>query len=474
MARPLLPLRLSPGLPRGVGRPAAALVLCLVAAGVGWMAHAWGWPREQALATAVLAATVLLWVTETLPLFATAFISIALQVLLLGNPGAWSGLGFERGDGPSLRDFMGAAADPVLLLFFSGLVLARAAVNTGVDNKLSAVMLRPMAASPSRLLAGVIVTTSCFSLWMSNTATTALMLTLVAPILAQLPAGLAFRKALILAIPVSANIAGMGTPIASPPNAIAMSYIQRAGLGFGFGAWMMLAIPLIVVLLAITWWRLLRLYPPPPLAWRVDLPNATLSHRGRWVVSVAVFTFAAWLAEPWHGVPAPAVAMLPVTLLFATAIVTREDVNSLDWDVLILIAGGLALGYTLQVTGLDARLADLVPIGASDGTRLALLAAATLGLGTFFSNTAIASMLMPVAVITAELSTSMGLSTYTLTTAFVASLSMAMPMSTPPNAMAHASGELTSRDFIRTGGYLGAAGAAIIVLAAIAWARLAD
>ncbi len=473
MAIPPLYLRLSPGLPRGIGRPVAALVLCLVAAGFGWMVHAWGWPREQALATAILAATVLLWVTETLPLFATAFISISLQVLLLGNPGEWSWLGFEDGNGPSLRDFMGAAADPVLMLFFSGLVLARAAVNTGVDNKLSAVMLRPMADSPSRLLAGVIITTASFSLWMSNTATTALMLTLVAPILAQLPAGLAFRKALILAIPVSANIAGMSTPIASPPNAIAMSYIQRAGLGFGFGAWMLLAIPLVVVLLAITWWRLLRLYPPPSLVWRVDLPDAALSLRGKWVIAVAIFTFTAWLTEPWHGVPASAVSMLPVTLFFATAIVTRADVNSLDWDVLILIGGGLALGYTLQVTGLDSRLADIVPIGASDGTRLALLAAATLGLGTFFSNTAIASMLMPVAVVTAGMSASMGLSTYALTTAFVASLSMAMPMSTPPNAMAHASGELTSRDFVRTGGYLGLAGAAIIVVAAILWARLA-
>src|SRR5690606_34518083 len=120
--------RLSPGLPEGIRRPVAALLLCLVAVGLSWFAHAAGWPREQVLATGILITTVLLWVTETLPLFATAFISIALQILLLANPGGWGWLGFDAGGGPSLEDFLGAAVDPVLLLFFSGLVLSRAAV----------------------------------------------------------------------------------------------------------------------------------------------------------------------------------------------------------------------------------------------------------------------------------------------------------------------------------------------------------
>lgn len=434
-----------------------------MATGCAWIAHAAGWPREQVLATAILVTTVLLWVTETLPLFATAFFSIALQFLLLGNPGEWRWLGFESGDGPTLQDFMGAAADPVLLLFFSGLVLSRAAVKTGLDHTLASVMLRPMATSPARLLAGVIGATALFSLWMSNTATTALMLTIVAPILRQVPAGQSFRKALILAVPVTANIAGMSTPIASPPNAIAMSYIDRAGFDLSFAQWMLFAVPLVVLLLVATWWWLFRLYPPSTLVWRIDLPPSALSRRGLWVVCVAVLTFVAWLLEPWHGVPASAVAALPVTLFFATSIITREDVNSLDWDVLILIAGGLALGYTLQVTHLDIRLATIVPVDASDGTRLALLAAATLGLGTFFSNTAIASMFVPVAVITAGLSTELGLTTYVLTTAFVASLSMALPMSTPPNAMAYGSGELSNVDFLRTAGAIGLMGTLVIV-----------
>lgn len=468
----LLPLRLSPGLPDSIRRPVAALLLCLVAAGLAWVAQGAGWPREQVIATGILVATVLLWVTETLPLFATAFISISLQIVLLGNPGEWPWLRFENGPAPTMRDVLAAAIDPVLLLFFGGLVLARAAVKTGVDRTLAAVVLRPAADTPARLLMGVIVATSFFSLWMSNTATTALMLALVAPILQQLPEGQPFRKAVIIAIPVAANISGMSTPIASPPNAIAMSYITRAGYELSFAQWMVLAIPLVIVLLAATWWWLLRSYPPASEDWHVELAPARLSGRGVWVMCVAVITFAAWLAEPWHGVPAPVVALLPVTLFFATAVIARSDVNSLDWDVLLLIAGGLALGYMLQVTHLDTRLAEIIPRSTGDGIRLVLLAVTTLVLGTFFSNTAVASMLMPVAVVTAGLSTTMGLITFVLTTAFVSSLTMALPMSTPPNAMAHASGELTSRDFLRTGGRIGVIGAAIIVVAAVVWSSL--
>src|SRR5690606_1713728 len=106
-----------------------------------------------------------------------------------------------------------------------------------------------------------------------------------------------------------------------------------------------------------------------------------------------------WMTESWHGVPAPVAAMLPVGLLFATSVISREEVNTLDWDVLILIAGGLALGFGLQTTGLDGQLAALVPANAGDTARLALLALGTVLLGTFFSNTAIASMLMPIAII---------------------------------------------------------------------------
>ena len=457
------------GLPFGVAsairQPSAVMLLLLVASGLASLVHVAGWPREQVLMTGILAATVLLWVTETLPLFATAFIAITLELLLLGNPGGWDWLGSQQGDSESLHAFLAAAADPVLLLFFSGLVLSRAATKTGLDRRVAALVLRPLAETPARLLLGVMLVTSVFSLGMSNTATTALMLALIAPILTQIPARHPFRKALILAVPVSANIAGMSTPIASPPNALAISYLARDGHELTFLQWMAIAVPLSLVLLGATWWWLLRNYSPAGLSWRLDFPDARLSARGTWVAAVALTTFAVWITEPWHGVPAPVAAVLPVALFFATSVITRDDVNALDWDVLILIAGGLALGFGIQLTALDQRLAALVPANASDTVRLSLLAVGTFVLGTFFSNTAIASMLMPVAIIAAATSSNgVSLVSYVLTVALVASMSMALPVSTPPNALAYATNELTTRDFIRTGGVIGLAATVLIIV----------
>jgi sodium-dependent dicarboxylate transporter 2/3/5 len=234
------------------------ILVLLVPIALAWALIEAGWSREQAFATAILIGTALSWAIEAIPLFATAFVSIAAQMFFLANPAGWRGLGFESGDGPEPRAFLAAAADPVLVLFFAGLVLSRAIAKTGVDRSIAGRILRPMGRTPSHLLLGVILTTSCFSLLMSNTATTALMLALIVPVLRQLPAGDPFRKALILAVPLSANIAGMSTPIASPPNAIAVSYLARAGIHVGFDRWMLAAVPLVLTLLALTWRWLLR------------------------------------------------------------------------------------------------------------------------------------------------------------------------------------------------------------------------
>lgn len=443
-----------------VGRAALLLLLPLA---VALALDGAGWTREQVYAAVILIGTALLWATEALPLFATAFISIAAQMFFLANPAGWSGLGFERGGGPEARAFLTAAADPVLVLFFAGLVLSRAISKTGVDRRVAALVLRPMADTPARMLLGVMLTTSCFSLLMSNTATTALMLVLVTPVVQQLPPGDPFRKALILAVPLAANIAGMSTPIASPPNAIAVSYLARAGMTIEFHRWMMMAVPLVVVLLMASWWWLLRLYPASARSWRLEFPQARLSGEGLWVTAVGVLTMAVWMTEPLHGVPASVAAVLPVILLFLTSTITREDVNTLDWDVLILIAGGLTLGYSLQITQADQRLAAIIPSSAGGLVSLTFLALVTYGLGSFFSNTAIASMLMPVATLTAVTSAP-DLTAYALTIALTASLSMALPVSTPPNAMAHATGEVTRRDFLQTTACVGLAGSVLIVV----------
>ena len=107
-------------------------------------------PREAALMAAIFVLAALLWVTEALPLFATALLVIGLEIVLLANPGDWAGLGFASAPSPDFRDILAAAADPVLVLFFGGLLMAQAAVKEGVDRSMSALLLRPFGERPRR------------------------------------------------------------------------------------------------------------------------------------------------------------------------------------------------------------------------------------------------------------------------------------------------------------------------------------
>jgi len=412
----------------------------------------------------VLAA--LLWVTEALPLFATALVVIGLEIVLLSNPGGWPGLGFASGNSPDYRAIVAAAADPVLLLFFGGFLLARAAVKEGVDHAMSALLLRPFGGKPLPTLLGVMLVTALFSMWMSNTATTAMMIALIAPMLAPLPRGEAFRKGLVLAVPVAANIGGIGTPIASPPNAVAMGFLQKAGHTIGFLDWMLVAVPLMLGLIVFAWLLLVRLFPPVITGLRLQPRAERLTPRAWFVVATFTLTVALWLSDHWHGLPPAVVALVPAVAFTATGVLDRSDVNGIHWNILILIAGGIALGAGMQMTGLDTIVATWLPV-SGEGSRLGLLTtlvAATILVGTFMSNTAAANLVLPIGLSAA---TALGGGSFAVqvavSIALSASMTMALPVSTPPNAIAFATGEISTRDLARVGVILGAVAALLIV-----------
>ncbi len=427
-----------------------------------WVSWGLGWPREQAFMTAILLAAAAFWITEVIPLFATSVLIVIAEILLLANPGGWSALGFAAGEGPSFTAVLNAAVDSTLVLFFAGLVLARAAVKERVDQTMAAWMLRPFIHSPRILLVGVMGVTALFSMWMSNTATAAFMLTLTVPFLAQVGPTDPFRKALLLAVPFAANIGGLGTPIASPPNAIAIGYLLRAGIRVDFLDWMLIALPLMALMLALSVWILLRRFPPQASLLTFSLPAATLSRRGRGVVGLFTLTVLLWMTEGLHGLPAATVALLPVAGLLLLGVIDRRDINGIDWDVLLLIAGGLALGFGLDRTGLDERLTPLLPSGSGALVLFAVLVLLTLVLGTFLSNTAVANLLLPIGLAaavasgTSEKTVGMGI-------ALMSSLCMSLPISTPPNAMAYARGGISLADMARVGTPISIAGALIII-----------
>jgi solute carrier family 13 (sodium-dependent dicarboxylate transporter), member 2/3/5 len=424
------------------------------------------WPREAAFMAGIFVLAALLWVTEALPLFATALLIIGLEIVLLGNPGGWPGLGFSSDDAPTYREILAMAADPVLLLFFGGFLLARAAVKEGVDHAMSALLLRPFGGGPLLTMLGVMLVTALFSMWMSNTATTVMMIALVTPMLAQVPRGDAYRKGLVLAVPVAANIGGIGTPIGSPPNAVAIGFLQKAGLPVAFLDWMLVAVPLMLGLIAFAWLLLARLFPPTAAGLRIQTRGERLTPRAWFVVATFTLTVALWLTDHWHGLPAAVVALVPAVAFTATGVLDRTDVNGIQWNILILIAGGIALGGGMQMTGLDTMVAAWLPVSGEGGQLglLATLVVATIVVGTFMSNTAAANLLLPIGLTAAA---TLGGGSFAvqvaMSIALAASMTMALPVSTPPNAIGYATGEFAPRDLALVGIIVGVIAALLIV-----------
>lgn len=424
--------------------------------------------REAGFMAGIFVLAAALWITEALPLFATSLLVIGLQALLLANPGGWKGLGFEIGNSPSYREILGTAADPVLVLFFGGFVLAQAAVKEGVDRAMSAFLLRPFGCSPQWVLLGVMLVTLMFGHWMSNTATAAMMLALITPMLAMLPAKEPFRKALVLCVPVTANISGMGTPISSPPNAVAIGFLQQEGHGIAFLDWMLVAAPLVLGLTLLTWAILWKLFKPATAGIRLEITKQELAWQGRLIVGVFVATVLLWMTDQWHGLPPAVVALLPAVVLTTTRVFTREDLGKIDWSVLILIAGGISLGTGVQRTGLDQIVIRWLPGHGESGTALLVaLVSLTVLIGTFMSNTAAANLFLPIGLSSATLAASDGglhPIQIAMSVALAASMSMALPISTPPNAMAYGRGEFTTRELLRVTLLVSGAGVLAIVL----------
>ena len=159
---------------------------------------------------------------------------------------------------------MATFADPIIILFLGGFVLAIAATKSGLDVLLARTLLKPFGNKSENVLLGFILITGVFSMFVSNTATAAMMLTFLAPVFKALPPEGKGRVALTLSIPVAANIGGMGTPIGTPPNAIALKYLNAPtglNMGIGFGQWMMYMLPLTVLLLFIGWFLLKKFFP---------------------------------------------------------------------------------------------------------------------------------------------------------------------------------------------------------------------
>lgn len=408
----------------------------------------------------IFAVALVLWVTEAIPLFATSLLVVAAEAWWIAVP---ADLGVEM----AYTEVFNALTNPVILLFLGGFIMAKAVQQERIDVQMAGLMLRAFGRRPIGVLAGVMLVTAVFSMWMSNTATTAMMMVLVHAFVRQMGAADRFRYALVLGVPFAANIGGIATPIGTPPNAIAMGQLADRGLGVSFVEWMVVATPLMLVTLVLLWLGLYAVYRPEAGALQLEVRETfALTRKAAIVYGTFVVTVLLWLTSAWHGVPTAVVALVPAAVLTLTSVIGKKDFNNLDWNILVLIGGGIALGDGMTATGLDAWVVRLMPTeGVSFYAIVAATGLAAVAMSTVVSNTVAANILLPVGL--AVLGTGAMPEQYqviAIITAIMASYAMGLPISTPPNAIAYGSGLITSRDMLRVGG-LTSVLASILVLA---------
>ena len=243
--------------------------------------------------------------------------------------------------------FIAPFASDTILLFMGGFLLSAAITKHGIDRVIAGKILQPFARSPLLLLFGVLGLTAFLSMWMTNTATAAMMIAMVRIVAGALPEDEKdrFQRALLLAVPFGANIGGVGTPIGTPPNAIGFGALNAAGYDVTFLRWMVVMVPVEIVMLAIVGFLLYALFKPSPgLKLPTIEPPQKLTANTILTLLILATTITLWLTSGFHGVKPGVVALLATTALAALGVIDGDDVNSIKWNVLILMWGSLSLG----------------------------------------------------------------------------------------------------------------------------------
>ncbi|MBS7357835.1 MAG: SLC13/DASS family transporter [Bacteroidales bacterium] len=421
---------------------------------------------------AVFAFAFAMWVTEAVPSWTSSVLVIVLLLLTCSN-GSISFLKVEGVKMISYKSLMYAFADPTIMLFLGGFVIAAVASKMGVDVQLAKALLKLFGKKSEFVLLGFLLVTGLFSMFISNTATAAMMLTFMAPVLRHMPVDGKGKIALAMAIPIGANIGGTATPIGTPPNAIALKFLndpEGLNLGIGFGDWFGVMFPYALVLLLIAWALLMLLFPFKKKTIELVLEGET---KHGWQLTVTYITMAVtiflWMFDKVTGLNANIVAMIPIAIFCVTGIFTKEDLNQINWSVLWLVAGGFALGTALYETGLDKHLIEAIPFQTWSPIVVIIAASVVCWiLSNIIANTAAANLLIPVMVTLAVGMREMlvpfgGETTMLLSVTLAASLAMCLPISTPPNAIAYSTGMIETKDMMKVGVIMGVIGLVLAI-----------
>jgi solute carrier family 13 (sodium-dependent dicarboxylate transporter), member 2/3/5 len=427
-------------------------------------------------ATAAVATLMAVWwMTEALHVSATALVPVAVLPMLQAVP---------------LGEAAASYANPLIFLFLGGFLLALGLQRWGTERRLALLVLRVAGTEPRVVVGAFMVVTAGLSMWVSNTATVAMMLPIALSVVdAAVPGGRDalgpgrpgsnFARSLLLGIAVSASIGGVGSLIGTPPNLFLASFArEELGIEISFARWLLLGVPLVVVFLPVAWVLLTRvLFPPDVERGRLAGLGADAKAgqgplgRAEWtVLAVFLTTASLWVTRPlWEdlaiggirpfdGVSDAGIAVLAGVALFALP-VDRYGERVLDWDtartlpwgVLLLFGGGLSLAGAITATGLDDYLGSLLAgVDVPPVVLVAVVAAGVVFLTELTSNTATAAALIPILSAVAP-----GLGVHPLAlavpVALSASLAFMLPVATPPNAIVFGSGHVAMPDMMRMG-----------------------
>ena len=427
--------------------------------------------QQRVIALFVFAA--LMWMFEIIPNWATSVLIIVVALLTVSD----KGLGFfcnpEFGQLVSYKKIMSSFADPVVMLFLGGFVLAIMAERFGLDVTLAKSLLSIFGTKPKMVLLGFLIIISVFSMFMSNTATAAMMLAFLAPVLHKLPSDDRGKIGLALSIPIAANLGGIGTPIGTPPNATAKGYLEQAGIDVSFGDWCVHMIPYVIIMIILAWVLLLVFFPFKTQKLVLEIPanDKKKDWKSTLVWITFIVTILLWATEQLHHISSNVVALIPLGVFTATGLFGKEEIKEINWSVLWLVAGGFALGYLLQDTGLAKVLITAIPFGSMSVILVLVVAGfVCYFLSNFISNSATAALLIPILIVVAEgmadpaaannaaFIAMGGTQAMIIFIAVCASIAMLFPISTPPNAIAASTGLVETKDMAKVGIIIGVVG----------------
>lgn len=427
--------------------------------------------QQRVIALFVFAA--LMWMFEIIPNWATSVLIIVVALLTVSD----KGLGFfcnpEFGQLVSYKKIMSSFADPVVMLFLGGFVLAIMAERFGLDVTLAKSLLSIFGTKPKMVLLGFLTIISVFSMFMSNTATAAMMLAFLAPVLHKLPSDDRGRIGLALSIPIAANLGGIGTPIGTPPNATAKGYLEQAGIDVSFMDWCIHMIPYVIIMVLLAWILLLVFFPFKTQKLVLEIPanDKKKDWKSKLVWATFIITILLWATEQLHHISSNVVALIPLAVFTATGLFGKEEIKEINWSVLWLVAGGFALGYLLQDTGLAKVLITAIPFGSMSVILVLVVAGfVCYFLSNFISNSATAALLIPILIVVAEgmadpaaannaaFIAMGGTQAMIIFIAVCASIAMLFPISTPPNAIAASTGLVETKDMAKVGIIIGVVG----------------